>query len=77
MMSLIIRRTCYGITALGLLLAAVGLATDPGLAVAGFYVAMLFGFFSALLQVRRLFSHQSLSWRRRSLRAVAAFSLCR
>jgi hypothetical protein len=55
MMSLIIRRTCYALTALGLLLAAFGLATDPGLAVAGFYMAMLFGFFSALLQVRRLF----------------------
>ena len=55
MMSYLIRRTCYTLTALGLLLAAFGLANDPGLAVAGFYLAMLFGFFSALLQVRRLF----------------------
>jgi len=55
-MSAITRYLCYGITALGIIATIVGLAAGNtptvklGLALAG-----LFGFLSALLQVKRLF----------------------
>lgn len=55
-MSAILRYLCYGLTALGILAAVLGAATGNAAAVsAGVQLAILFGIFSALLHVKRLF----------------------
>ena len=55
-MSAILRYICYGFTALGILAILIGLATDNAPAVrAGVPLAFLFGTFSALLNVKRVF----------------------
>jgi len=54
-MSLIIRRTCHGLTAIGIALFLIGLVTGHPISKLGLILAMLFGFLSALLAVKRLF----------------------
>ena len=54
-MSLIIRRTCHGIAAIGIALFLIGNLTGHPISQLGLILAVLFGFLSALLAVKRVF----------------------